>query len=118
MPEDLFNPLVKVMTSLFISSAHFGHSEFPISMATGAPRVRPWRTPPNSVSSSASKNASSVPAEAEAPTGQFVRDVLIGDGEPRWKALDDDHEGFAVGLSGSQETKHGNDRNGCRGTAR
>ena len=38
-----------------ISSFHFGHSVLAISMATGEPRVRPWRMPPTSVISSASK---------------------------------------------------------------
>ena len=41
-----------------ISSCHLSlrnHSEFLISMATGEPRVRPWRIPPSSVSSSCSK---------------------------------------------------------------
>ena len=38
-----------------ISLVHFGHSVLPISMATGEPMVRPWRTPPTSVSSSCSK---------------------------------------------------------------
>ena len=38
-----------------ISSVHFrSHSELPISIATGEPRVRPWRTPPSRVTSSAS----------------------------------------------------------------
>ena len=45
-------------------------------------------------------------AVAEAPPGQFVRDVLSVDGEAGRQALDDDYEGFAVGLSGSQKTKH------------
>ena len=41
-----------------ISSCHLSlrnHSEFLISIATGDPSVRPWRTPPTSVSSSCSK---------------------------------------------------------------
>ena len=38
-----------------ISSSHLGHSVLAISMATGDPRVRPWRMPPMSVISSASK---------------------------------------------------------------
>ena len=41
-----------------ISSCHLSlriHSVLPISIATGEPSVRPWRTPPTSVSSSASK---------------------------------------------------------------
>ena len=29
-----------------ISSSHLGHSVLAISMATGEPRVRPWRIPP------------------------------------------------------------------------
>ena len=38
-----------------ISSSHLGHSVLAISMATGEPRVRPWRMPPTRVTSSASK---------------------------------------------------------------
>jgi hypothetical protein len=45
-------------------------------------------------------------AVPEAPSGQFVRDVLSGDGKPGRETLDDDNEGFAMGLSASQETKH------------
>ena len=37
-----------------ISTVHLGHSVLPISMATGDPRVRPWRIPPSRVSSSCS----------------------------------------------------------------
>jgi len=41
-----------------ISSCHLSdvvHSVLPISMATGEPSVRPWRTPPRSVTASCSK---------------------------------------------------------------
>ncbi len=38
-----------------ISSVHLRHSVLAISMATGEPRVRPWRIPPIRVISSASK---------------------------------------------------------------
>ena len=37
-----------------ISCSHFGHSVLPISMATGDPRVRPWRMPASRITSSAS----------------------------------------------------------------
>ena len=33
---------------------HFGHSVFPTRIATGDPRVRPWRTPPRNSTSSCS----------------------------------------------------------------
>src|SRR5664280_1734475 len=37
-----------------ISVSHLGHSVLAISMATGDPRVRPWRMPPTRVTSSTS----------------------------------------------------------------
>ena len=40
--------------SALMTVVHLGHSVLPIMMATGDPSVRPWRTPPSSVTSSAS----------------------------------------------------------------
>ncbi len=37
-----------------ISASHLGHSAFAISIATGDPKVRPWRTPPRMLISSVS----------------------------------------------------------------
>ena len=37
-----------------ITCSHFAHSELPTSIATGPPRVRPWRTPPRKRTSSRS----------------------------------------------------------------
>ena len=75
-------------------------------MATGDPSVRPWRTPPISVSSSSSKRWRGPAPVAEAPPGQLALDVLDGDGQPRRQSLDDHHERLAVGLARREVPQH------------
>ena len=75
-------------------------------MATGEPSVRPWRTPPTSVSSSTSKRWRGPAAVAEAAAGQLGLDVLDGDGQAGGQALDDDHERLAVRLAGGEVAQH------------
>ena len=76
-------------------------------MATGEPRVRPWRTPPIRVSSSCSKRIRGPRPIAEPAAGQFDADLLDGDGQAGGQALDDDDQGLAVGLAGGEEAQHG-----------
>ena len=58
-----------------ISSCHFGHSVLWITIETGEPSVRPWRTPPRSSTSSRSKRMRGPAAEAEAAAGELVADL-------------------------------------------
>jgi hypothetical protein len=81
------------------------HSVFLISIATGEPSVRPWRTPPTSVSSSCSKRCAA-PARSRGGGGPARLDLLDGDLEPGGQALDDDDEGLAVRLAGGEEAQH------------
>ncbi len=90
-----------------ISSVHFfSHSLLAIWMATGEPRVRPWRTPARIVTSSCSKRMPRTAAVAQSTTGQLSPDVLDGDRESGGQALEHDHQGLAVGLPGGQEAQH------------
>ena len=82
------------------------HSVLAISMATGEPSVRPWRTPPTRVTSSCSKRMRGPAAVAEAAPGQLGLDVLDGHRQAGGQALDDDHEGRAVRLAGGEEAEH------------
>ena len=45
-------------------------------------------------------------AETEAPTGQLVTDLVDRDLEAGGQPFDDDREGRAVGLTGSQVAQH------------
>ncbi len=89
-----------------ISSAHLGHSELAIVMATGEPSVRPWRTPPRIVTSSRSKRWRG-PRPYPRRRGQLALEVLDGDAQPRGQPFDDDAEGLAVGLAAVEEAQHG-----------
>ena len=92
-----------------ISSCHFGHSVLWITIETGEPRVRPWRTPPRSSTSSRSKRMRGTAAEAETAAGELVADLLDGDGQARGQTFDDHREGGAVGLTGGQVAQHADD---------
>ena len=76
-------------------------------MATGEPRVRPWRIPPTSVISSASNRIRGPAPVPEAAAGQLARDLRGRDGQPGRQTLDDHHEGLAMGLSRGEEPEHG-----------
>ena len=45
-------------------------------------------------------------AVAEPPAGELGSDVVDEDGETRGQALDDDHEGRAVGFARGQKAQH------------
>ena len=92
-----------------ISACHLSlrfHSVLAISMATGDPSVRPWRTPPMQRQLVDLEALARPAAEAEPAPGQLALDVLDGDGQAGRQTFDDDHEPLAVGLSRSQEPQH------------
>ena len=92
-----------------ISSCHLSlrnHSVFLISIATGEPSVRPWRTPPISVSSSCSNFWRGPAAVAEPAAGHLGLDVLDRDLQPGRQPLDDDDERLAVRFAGGEEAEH------------
>ena len=82
------------------------HSLLPISIATGEPSVRPWRTPPRNVDLVLLEAHARTAAVAEPAAGQLGLDVVDGDGQAGGQALDDHDEGRAVGLAGGQEAQH------------
>ena len=79
-----------------ISSTHFGHSELPISIATGEPSVRPWRTPASSRDLVLLEAHAGTAAVAEPAAGELARDVFDRHGQPGRQALDDHDERLAV----------------------
>ena len=85
---------------------HFGHSVLPISIATGEPSVRPWRTPAEEPDLVLLEPHPGPAAVAEAAAGQLGADVFDRDRQPGGQALDDDDERLAVGLAGGQEAQH------------
>ena len=90
-----------------ISSCHFGHSVLWITIDTGEPSVRPWRTPPSSSTSSRSKRMRGPATEPEPAPRELVADLLHRDGQAGGKPLDHHREGGAVGLTGGQVAQHG-----------
>ena len=91
-----------------ISSAHFpvAHSLLWITIATGEPSVRPWRTPPRNSTSSLLEAHARAAAVAEPAARQLGRDVVDEDRETGGQALDGDHQGRAVRLARGQEAQH------------
>ena len=89
-----------------ISSLHFGHSVLWISIATGEPSVRPWRTPAEELDVVPLEAHAGPAPEPEPAAGQLGRDVVDRDRQPGRQALDDHDEGRAVGLPRGQEAQH------------
>ena len=89
-----------------ISSSHFGHSVLAISMATGDPRVRPWRMPADQAHLVDLEAHAGAAAEAQPAAGEPPLDVLGRDQQAGRHALEDHHEGASVGLSGGQVAQH------------
>ena len=89
-----------------ISSSHLGHSVLAISMATGEPRVRPWRIPPTMVISSASnrmRGPRPKPSRRRASSPPISSTVT---GNPAGRPSTIIDQGFAVGLPCGQEPEH------------
>ena len=90
-----------------ISSSHLGHSVLAISMATGEPRVRPWRIAgrPAVISSASNRMRGPRPKpRRRRASSPAISSAVIG--RPAGKPFDDHDEGLAVGLSGGQEPEH------------
>ncbi len=81
-------------------------------MATGEPRVRPWRTPADQGQPVLLEAHARTPAEPEAPAGQLGLDLLDRDRQAGGQALDDDDQALAVGLAGGEEAQHARDCTG------
>ena len=92
-----------------ISSFHLpvAHSLLRITIATGEPSVRPWRTPPRNSSSSVSNRMPRAAPVAEPAARELGRDVVDDDRQAGGQALDGDHQRRSVGLARRQEPQHG-----------
>ena len=79
---------------------------FLISIATGEPSVRPWRTPPMQRQLVLLEPLPRAATEPEPAPRHLGLDLLDRDLQPGRQTLDDDDERLPVGLAGGQEAKH------------
>ena len=75
-------------------------------MATGEPKVRPWRTPPSSVSSSTSKRWRGPRPYPRRRRASSRLDVLDRHLQAGREPFDDHDQPLAVGLTGGEEAQH------------
>ena len=85
---------------------HFGHSVLPTRTATGPPSVCPWRTPPVSSTSSASKLMRAATPITKSPPGQVVGQIAGRDLHTGRQAVQDRNERGAMRFAGGQVTQH------------